>query len=316
MSTNTEPVWDSSVIRLEHMPPQAKIWQSSDDWTGVIDRKQRRKLQNRQNQRAYRRRRKHDEPDLPSQIPSSAVMLVQSFDLPTPQPSPQSIQDPHPDAEYNNDQIQCHHAPRHALSMRRTFNAILQQAYMDRSPRLEHLIGLSRLNVHRAINENITALGMTPSWMISDAAISIFNVLQPGPWGHDHEHTIPDSLRPTEVQRTVPHHPWLDFFPFPNMRDRLILAQDVIDEDDLCHDLMAFWDTRNTQATLLVWGQPWEPRNWEVTEGFARKWGWLLLGSPEALVASDSWRRRRGERGLAWREILGVSTTTSTSTST
>ncbi|KAF3019995.1 hypothetical protein E8E15_006818 [Penicillium rubens] len=57
---------------------------------------------------------------------------------------------------------------------------------------------------------------------------------------------------------------------------RSIAVQDIIDEDDLCHDLMAFWDTRNTGATLLVWGPSWEPENWEVTPAFLLKWGFLL----------------------------------------
>lgn len=84
------------------------------------------------------------------------------------------------------------------------------------------------------------------------------------------------------------------------MRDCLILTEDLFDDNELCHDIMAFWDTGNTGATLLVWGAPWDPSNWEVTEGFVSKWGWLLTGSPELLASSNSWRRVRGERPLIW----------------
>jgi hypothetical protein len=38
--------------------------------------------------------------------------------------------------------------------------------------------------------------------------------------------------------RTVLNHPWLDFFPFPKMRDNLIEAGDDWDDEQLCHDIM------------------------------------------------------------------------------
>jgi hypothetical protein len=157
--------------------------------------------------------------------------------------------------------------------------------------------------VYRAKFENIRAIGMTADWMKSDDSVSIFNM--PGP----HliaisDEMIPASLRPTEIQRTIPHHPWLDFFPFPRMRDCLITTAHLFDDYELCRDLMAFWDTRNTGATLLVWGDSWDPRNWEATEEFVQKWGWLLRNSPELLVSTNYWRRKRGEKALVWSQIL------------
>jgi hypothetical protein len=44
----------SDVIPLTRMPQQTGAWTPDDDWTGVISQMERRKLQNRQNQRAYR----------------------------------------------------------------------------------------------------------------------------------------------------------------------------------------------------------------------------------------------------------------------
>ncbi|KEY76624.1 hypothetical protein BA78_7641 [Aspergillus fumigatus] len=140
-------------------------------------------------------------------------------------------------------------------------------------------------------------IGMTPEWMRSDDAVSIFNLQQPS----FALERIPPSLRPTPIQLQVPHHPWLDFFPFPRMRDLLILAGDAFDDDELCHDLMAFWDTRNSAATLLVWGDSWDPKNWEVTEKFAHKWTWMIRDSPELLASTNFWRRSRGEKPLDWK---------------
>lgn len=45
---------DGALIHLAHMPQQAHVWKPDDDWTGVMDPKERRRLQNRQNQRKWR----------------------------------------------------------------------------------------------------------------------------------------------------------------------------------------------------------------------------------------------------------------------
>jgi hypothetical protein len=45
---------ESAIIPLGQMPQQAGIRTLKDDWTGIVDRKERRKLQNRLNQRAFR----------------------------------------------------------------------------------------------------------------------------------------------------------------------------------------------------------------------------------------------------------------------
>ncbi|OJJ02995.1 hypothetical protein ASPVEDRAFT_170221 [Aspergillus versicolor CBS 583.65] len=279
---------DISIITLEHMPQQIHAWTADDDWTGIADSKQRRKLQNRQNQRKWRERKRADNQG--RQLASrEKTVSVPGFDS---------------SLDSTVEKITCSHAPPDATEYLRSFEAAVRLSYMTRSPRSEHLIGLTRLNVHRAINENIRAIGMDPHWTSCDESISIFNLSPPIPSLSLEK--IPASLRPTQIQQTVPHHPWLDFFPFPRMRDILIAAECLFDDDDLCHDLMAFWDTRNTGATLVVWGEPWDPRSWEVTEGFAEKWGWLLRGSTELLVSTNYWRRKRGERPLVWGRILDV----------
>ncbi|KAJ5761800.1 uncharacterized protein N7511_005182 [Penicillium nucicola] len=285
---------ESRVIALATMPQRAGARCAEDDWTGVIDRKERRKLQNRLSQRRYRLKQRDTTSSYAAAPISATTALVRSASTVS---SPFFINASDTGLENT---FQCANAPPHALHFRQWVETTAYHNYLHGSPKTDQLISLSRVNVHRAINENIAAIGMTTDWMKSDDSISIFNLAQPGFTVEG----IPPALQPTAVQTNIPHHPWLDFFPFQGIRDRLILAGDSFDDDDLCHDLMAFWDTRNTAATLLVWGNSWEPKNWEVTENFARKWKWLLLDSPGLLASTNVWRKSRAEPPLNWREIL------------
>lgn len=306
--TNDYATSEKSVIYLAHMPQQAHVWRPDDDWTGVVDPKERRKLQNRQNQRKWRMLLKPHiillhigaNVDVGEKRKAGGRRSTPASTA-TGSSSPDSNSHPPATEKKGTDtEITCANAPRNATEYLRWFEATAKQSYLAGSPQIDHLISLTRLNVHKAIESNIRAIGMTADWTCGDDTVSIFNLYSPVTPTFSLEN-IPASLRPTDIQRSIPHHPWLDFFPFPRMRDILIAAEHLFDDDELCHDLMAFWDTQNTQATLVVWGDSWDPRNWEVTEGFLRKWGWLLRGSPELVISTNYWRRRRGERPLGWR---------------
>ncbi|KAH8703275.1 hypothetical protein BGW36DRAFT_354703 [Talaromyces proteolyticus] len=287
-----------SSIPLVRMRQQDGIRMPQDDWTGVTNRESRRKLQNRLNQRAYRARKTNGVRKAPKQRDSSVSLksAIDSLSPSLPNIKKEAVQEETDDGQTAT---YCHTPPAYRIAQRR-FEATVYKSYLQGSPQLEHLINLSRLNVHRAIQDNIIAIGMTPSWMCDDDSISIFNLAVPG----FSEDNIPASLRPTSIQRKIPHHPWLDFFPFPRMRDNLIIAGDTFDDEKLCHDLNAFWDSRSTATSLLVWGQPWDPMNWEITEFFIRKWGWSLKGCAELLASTNRWRRRRGEEPLIYSRVL------------
>lgn len=71
--------------------------------------------------------------------------------------------------------------------------------------------------------------------------------------------------------------------------------------DDLCCDLVGglyegFNDVEN--RGIIIWGEPWRVDGWEVSGGFARKWGFLLKGCVELVRSSDVYREGRGEGRL------------------
>ena len=157
------------------------------------------------------------------------------------------------------------------------------------------------------------------------------------PLMHSVPDTVPPNFKPTELQMTVRHNRWIDSVPCPRLRDNLIRAcaaegsipyhqslntnttsssssppttEHTLDEDALCTDICGgIYDGLDDCATrgLLVWGDPWVVGNWEVSQGFVEKWGWLLEGCVEMLEATDRWRAGRGEEkmGVVVGEVHG-----------
>lgn len=52
------------------------------------------------------------------------------------------------------------------------------------------------------------------------------------------EPNIPPSLAPTPLQQNRYHSIWIDFIPFPRIRDNLIRHEGLFDHWDLIYDLV------------------------------------------------------------------------------
>lgn len=167
--------------------------------------------------------------------------------------------------------------------------------YMLGSPRTDMLLHLIQFNFIKALVQNMRVLGLT-SELLHDDAISPFNVT--GPWEYDIESALPASLRPTVIQRSVLHHPWLDLLPIPEMRDNLIAAGESYDETQLCLDMKGHGRAHTDHTGIIVWSDPWDQTGWEVTEPFVRSWGWTVRGCVNLFRSTNSWRARRNERPL------------------
>jgi len=159
------------------------------------------------------------------------------------------------------------------------------------------LITLVQYNVLRATITNMAILSILhtmPTECRADTAVPTHLLF-------DLPSLVPPALQATALQQSVAHEPWIDAVPIPAMRDNLILNYDSIDQDDLCCDLLGglyegFDDVALTG--VIVWSQPWHVGGWEVSEGFARKWGFLLKGCAELIESTNRWRDMRGEDRL------------------
>jgi hypothetical protein len=112
---------------------------------------------------------------------------------------------------------------------------------------------------------------------------------------------IPSDLQTTSLQRSRIPPFWVNALPFPKLRDNLILMADRYDSHELLLDLgLRVYEGFNDieRCGFLVWGHPWLATSWEVSEGFVRRWGFLLKGCPEVVNSADRWRILRGEERL------------------
>ena len=164
----------------------------------------------------------------------------------------------------------------------------------------DHLITLQQYNALRAMAVNRTLFsGILTT--ISECGDDIIHTV---PYPARPE-TLPPTLLPTLLQQTVPHGDWIDMFPSAETRDRLIQAAGTFDEDDLWSDCVGglfegYPDDEIERRGIIAWSPPWDISGWEMTEGFMRKWGWVVRGIPGALEATNRWRRERGQHPLAW----------------
>lgn len=123
--------------------------------------------------------------------------------------------------------------------------------------------------------------------------------------------TLKADLRPTTEQITIRHHPCIDIFPFPTMRKNLLTGLDIVDEDELFHDMLPgliCWAgagigkrDRNVSTGKASSGTPWDSRSWEAKPWFLRKY-WNLLGGEdgELVQQSEWWRNVRDEDADIW----------------
>ncbi|KAJ5756915.1 uncharacterized protein N7511_007097 [Penicillium nucicola] len=275
--------------------------EADDNWSGLTDPAERRRRQNRINQRAYRKRKRLQNKDIHPKSLVKSTKPVSSTSLASPTSasasSASSVSSTSPQSQnaiIPSKLKAC--SPGTLQDLLEKFAKSAIESYARGDPTADHLMTLTKVNVFRAFTQNLELIGWSPYWM-EDDAISIFNQGSPQreSTAFDHSH-LPPMLQPTRVQKAMPHHPWLDFFPLPKMRDNLIEAGDEWDDEQLCHDIMGFWGESTMDSGLLVWGEPWDIRNWEVTEPFLKKWQWIVRGCPELMNATNAWRARRGEK--------------------
>ncbi|KAL4899006.1 hypothetical protein BDW74DRAFT_171841 [Aspergillus multicolor] len=272
-----------------------------DDWKGVIDPQKRRTLQNRLNQRAHTSPLRLNSTPRPGKSSTSALAKrpnthTHAITALLPTLNTLSILGPH---------------AKTSKQILQQMESLLFDEFAASSPRTDLLLSLTRVNFLRALHTNIEVLGYSASEMHDDALSQFgsFGPTKPSLRSVESP-SFPASLRPTEIQLAIPHHPWVDLLPIPTMRDNLILAEwelgDAFDDTALCRAMCGYGtlslparrDVGRGETGIIIWRDPWDASGWEVTETFLRQWGWVVQGCTELFRSTDWWRGVRGERPL------------------
>ncbi|KAF7301421.1 hypothetical protein MIND_00707400 [Mycena indigotica] len=110
---------------------------------------------------------------------------------------------------------------------------------------------------------------------------------------------LPSSLRPTLVQRTVPHESVIDRILHPELRDRMILLRGRFDLVD------CLLDYRN--AVTIHGDDVLAHTNWEISEKWLRQYAFLV--DPATLNVVNRWRRERAELELRLADLTSAENT-------
>lgn len=87
------------------------------------------------------------------------------------------------------------------------------------------------------------------------------------------------------------------------MRDNLIKNLGTFDAHQLWLEIIGglfegFSGDEMESKGLVMWDTPWTWEGWELSEGFVKKWSWMLEGCEDMVRATNRWRERRGEEAL------------------
>ncbi|KAF5387805.1 hypothetical protein D9615_000231 [Tricholomella constricta] len=109
----------------------------------------------------------------------------------------------------------------------------------------------------------------------------------------NNEYCLPSSLRPSIVQRTIPHESVIDGILHAELRDRMILLRNRY---DLVECLIDY------RRSVTIHGDDvLAHSNWEIGEKFLRQYGFLI--EKATLAIANRWRRDRGETELRLTDI-------------
>jgi hypothetical protein len=301
------------------MPQQLQAGKG-DDWTGKSDPRERKKLQDRINQRISRLSYFLMTTEIAAtNPPTHKGQRKRARAVPYPAPSardhctdisptsrhsttfdPNTLLQLHDNGLPFIDDLSsftaCRPDSEETQQLINRFSAWISQRYLQGCLETETLPSLVQFNTTRSFVANAQTLGYT-SWLMSPSARSHFS-----PADHLNKslsNSLPASLRPTALQCSVPHHPWIDLLPVSELRDNLLRqGETTYDAQQLCRDMRGFQAVSSGYGGVIVWGDPWDPEGWEVTEAFARKWPWVVRGNRSLFQSSNHWRAKRHESAL------------------
>lgn len=273
--------------------PITTVVTANENWRGKNDPAERRRIQNRLNQRAFRQRQRAGEQSK-AYKPRSTSSASDSQKDDSASSSEDEAESPQarnttPFRQYGTVGTTTISAGERPEGMR------------DPQGRIwDELAQLINRNFMSAVVSNAQQLGLDMSALRSTTPLTT-----PKPAGRQ----VPASLKPVELQHQVAHDPVIDTIPHARLRFNILRAIAMAQIDAVAFSRCirgsgALEESagHNWQRSgLVVWSSPESLESWELSEPFVRRWAALLQGCEDLIAATNAWRARRGERPFGFR---------------
>ncbi|VUC27280.1 unnamed protein product [Clonostachys rosea] len=279
-----------------------------DDWSGIKERAERRKIQNRLNVRAHRKRKALEDGNLLDNVLASrrrkprAGTGIKTGRIAAENSVPSQVQTTTQESQNSRLAIMAHLRSNRGIGE-------LKARFPISS---DHLIPLIQYNALRAILTNIHIL-YTCNLIIEpfpDSSCVPTEIQRVILWDiSEPAQAPPDTLQLTPLQQRIPHGSWIDTLPLAKMRDNAIILEGSFDFEEFMTDCFGALCNSGRgrdssgECGVIAWSDPWHPRGWEFTEGFIRKWKRMLEGCEEVIESTNYWRGLRDEEPLVWDDL-------------
>jgi hypothetical protein len=297
--------------------PGFRITTTNENWRGKNDPAERRRIQNRLNQRAFRERQRSGEPTKSAspqkQTESDDDEDDDEVDVEDKTEEQESSSEDEEDEDESDDdddddadaeQSNPGSPPPGPGPVRPHFNGQVSRAACTPATSMpstdnpwDELAQLINRNFMQAVSANARRLGLNLTALGAGTATSTPRIRNPA--------NLPPTLKPVEVQHQLPHDPLIDTIPHSRLRFNVLraIATGNLDAARFSACLRRSGAVVNVQGEarrsgLIVWNFPEQLASWELSEGFVMIWGFLLEGCEDFVAATNVWRSRRGERSL------------------
>lgn len=265
---------------------------------GKNDPTERRRIQNRLNQRAFRQRQRSTEspeqckqPSPPSDSSSSSSDDEEEDNDEDEADEPVATRQTSQPARSRQQQSEGRPAPSHAIE--------------PSGSRIEPPLGRGWDELAQLINRNFLTAAVSNARQLGIDLVALRDgtlTYTPRPTNS----TLPSSLLPVQLQLQIAHDPIIDILPHVRLRYNILyaIATQQLDAAAFARYLRSSGCAHEVQGSyqrggVVVWSSPELIASWELTEGFVRRYASLLQGCEDLIAATNAWRSRRGERAFA-----------------
>lgn len=281
------------------------ITTTNENWRGKNDPAERRRIQNRLNQRAFRERQRaggtaRQYRPRSASTHTSPIASPKEHSEADDDSEEDSDEESEDDSDEDDDDQEAGSSPPMTASNRTTSSNTSAGNNTANQPWDELARTINR-NFMQAAVTNAQTLGLDLAALRSGSVVAT-----PKPCSSN----IPATLTPIELQQKFPHDPIIDVIPHPRLRYNILraFATKQIDATQFNAYLrrsgaMTMMQGEPRRGGLVVWSSqspdltPSSLLAWELSEAFVLLYGRVLLEGCEDFIATTNvWRNRRGER--------------------